>query len=150
MRECFNKIHWKKILTAGCIYSIIAFIVHQIEAVLTMNYYLMPEYFGVWSKVMMPKAGPPPTSFFITSVLFSLATGVVLAVFYEYIKSLLPKDKWQRTVCFTKIVVRLSFVFFSLPTYLLFNLPFMLLVWWFISSVVIYFLAAIVFVRVLK
>ena len=150
MGECFKKIQWKKVLTAGFAYLVIAFVVRQAEVVLTMKYYLMPEYFGVWSKLMMPKAGPPPTSFFITSILFSYITGVGLAAFYDYIKSLLSKDKWPKVFCFTKIVVGLSFVLFSLPTYLLFNLPFMLLIWWFVSSVVVFFLTAVFFVKVLK
>jgi len=148
--ECFKKINWKKVLTAGFVYLIIAFIIRQVEAILTMNYYTMPEYFGVWSKVMMPKAGPPPPSFFITSLLFSFLTGVGLAVFYDWIKSLLPKDKWSRIFCFTCLITGLSFIFFSLTAFLLFNLPFMLLVWWFVSSVIIFFLTAMVFVRVLK
>jgi hypothetical protein len=150
MCEFFKKIQWKKVLTAGFIYLIIAFIIRQVEAVLTMNYYLMPEYFGVWSKLMMPKAGAPPTSFFLTSILFSFITGVGLAIFYDCIKTLLPKDKWQRILCFTCLITGLSFLFFSLTAFLLFNLPFMLLVWWFISSVVIFFLTAAVFVRILK
>lgn len=99
---------------------------------------------------MMPSAGPPPASFLFASLLFSFLTGVTLAGFYDFVKSLLPKDKTQRIFCFTELVVVISFVLFSLPVYLLFNLPVALLVTWFISSVIIFLLSAAVFVRLLK
>lgn len=148
--ECLKKVRWGKVFLAGLVFLVIATIVRQVEAILTMKYYLMPEFFGVWSKVMMPKAGPPPASFFLTSLLFSLATGMTLAAFYDYIKNLLPKNQWQRMFCFTEIVVVLAFVFFSLPTYLLINLPLGLLGAWLVSTVVILFLATTVFVKLLK
>lgn len=150
MVNCLEKIRWGKVLIAGFIFLIITTIIRQIEVVFTMDYYKIPEYFGVWSKLMMPSAGPPPVSFLVTSLFFSLATGVVLAAFYDFVKNLLPKEKWPRIICFWEIVIGLSFVFFTLPTYLLFNLPLILLVWWFISSAVIFFLTAVVFANILK
>ncbi len=42
--------------------TILAQIVHTLESILTMGYYTDPAYFQVWSKVMMPAAGPPPAS----------------------------------------------------------------------------------------
>ena len=71
MIKWIAKIDLKKVLLASLAYTIVAMIIRQIEAVLTMRYYLMPEYFGVWSQVMMPTAGPPPPSFFTTSTSFA-------------------------------------------------------------------------------
>lgn len=150
MCDCLKKIQWKKVIAAGFVYTIVALVVRQIEAVLTMNYYKMPDYFGVWSKVMMPEAGPPPMSFFLTSLLFSFITGVVLAAFYDFVKGLLPQDKWQKIFNFTCTVFVLSFVFFSLPVYLLINLPVGLMLWWLLSTIVIFFLTAIIFVKIIK
>jgi hypothetical protein len=70
---------WKRVFLSGLIISVISFVVRQVEAVLTLKYYMMPQYFGVWSKVMMPAAGPPPASFVVTSLVFTLVTGVSLA-----------------------------------------------------------------------
>lgn len=148
--EWMKKINWQKVLLAGFVYLIIATIVRQIEAALTMSYYTKPAYFGVWSKVMMPTAGPPPPSFMILSLLFTFITGLSLAVVFDFVKGLLPKDYWSKICCFTSLVVWLMVLFFTLPVYLLLNVPLMLLIWWFASSVVIVFLGTVVFVKVIK
>jgi len=145
-----RKIQWKKALLAGVVFVIINTVVRQIEAFLTMNYYMMPEYFGVWSKIMMPTAGPPPASFMVVSLLFSYVTGVTLAAVYDFIKDLLPKKFWLRVINFTDLIIGLMVVFFTLPVYLLLNVPVMLLVYWLASSVVIVFLGTVVFVKMLK
>ena len=52
-----------RMIGAGVLFGIIALIVHWIFAYVGMDYYLDPAYFPVWSKLMMPTAGPPPASF---------------------------------------------------------------------------------------
>ena len=49
-KKWLEKLNWKKILLIGLIYTVFATIVHQFEAIITMQYYQMPQYFGVWSK----------------------------------------------------------------------------------------------------
>ena len=150
MFNCCKNIRFEKIFVSGLIYMAIAFVVHQIEALLTMKYYLMHEYFGLWSQIMMPSLGAtPPARFFIASMLFSFITGVVLAAFYDFVKGLLADNRCQKIFEFSGIVIILSFVFFSLTSYLLFNVPFVLLVSWFLSSFVILLLSVAAFVRVL-
>lgn len=140
---------WGKVMIGGLIYMILAVVIHQVEAGLTMSYYQIPEYFGVWSKLIMPEAGPPPPSFLLISLFFSVVTGITLAAFYDFLKELLPPDKWSRVVNFTVIIFSLGVIFFTLPAYLLFNLPLGLLICWLVSSAVILLLASAVFVRVL-
>lgn len=41
-----KEISWKKILAVSSLFTIISFVVRQVEAMLTMNYYKMPEFFG--------------------------------------------------------------------------------------------------------
>lgn len=137
-------------MLAGFLFLIISFVIRNIEAVLTMKYYLMPAYFPVWSKLMMPSAGPPPAIFTIVSVLFSLFTGLVLAMTYAMIKDLLPAKFWGHVLCFASWLFVLSFVFFTLPVYLMINLPVGLLVSWLISSAVIFFLGSMIFVKIIK
>lgn len=145
-----NKISWQKIVAAGFIYVVIATIIRQIEVALTMNYYTDPQYFGVWSKLMMPKAGPPPAEFFLLSLSFTFITGVVLAVFYEFIKSLLPQDFWKKAIWFSKINIILTLVFSFLPLYLLINLPLQLLLIWFVTGSLTLVIYAAVLGRIMK
>ena len=150
MYQCCQSIRWGKVFLAGILFAIIATVIHSIESFLTMNYYLMRDYFSVWSKVMMPSAGPPPTSFFITSILFSLITGVTLAIFYDLIKEKLAKTDLGKAICFTGMAITLATVFFTLPVYLLINIPAGVLISWFASGVVIFLLSSLIFAKILK
>lgn len=152
MKSCdwMRKIQWKNVLLASFIYLVIAFIIRQIEVFITMNYYLMPQYFSVWSKLMMPKAGPPPPEFLWLSILSTLITGLVLAIIYDLVKGMFPKNYWQKVFVYTKLMVILTLVFSYLPLYLLINLPLGLLVTWFISGAVTIFLGTTVFAKLIK
>jgi hypothetical protein len=145
-----SKINWGKVLIIGFLYTIIATIIHQIEAMISLKYYMMPQYFGVWSKLMMPKAGPPPTDFFITSTIITFTSGISLSLVYYYIRDMLPKDINERVLLFADLMVGLQFIFFTLPVYLLFNLPIELLVSWFISSFFILVATSYICVRIIK
>ena len=150
MVNCCKNIRFEKVFISGLIYTAIAFVAHQIEILLTMKYYLMHQYFGAWSLVMMPSLGAtPPANFFILSILFSLVTGLSLAMFYEFVKSLLAGSCCQKVCQFSCLLVVMSFIFFSLPTYLIFNAPLALLISWFFTNIIISFLSAMVFVKVL-
>ncbi len=150
MEEIIRRIHWQKVLVAAVAYLIIAFILRQIEVVLTMDYYKNPEFFGVWSKLMMPTAGPPPASFLVTSLVFTYLTGLTLAALYEFLKPILPKDVKTRFYVYTKVVIVLATVLFTLPVLLLFNIPFSLLFVWFITALVTIMCSTVAFIWILK
>lgn len=122
----------------------------MIEPVLTIQYYMMPQYFDVWSRLMMPKAGPPPTEFYVLSFLSAVVTGIILAWFYDWIKKLLPKDFWARVASFTGLVLLLDILFWALPTALLINLPAAVILSWILSTVLATFLGTMVFAKILK
>lgn len=111
---------------------------------------MMPEYFGLWSKLMMPKAGPPPQEFFVLSVLFSFLGGLILACVYECIKNSLDKKFLARVLGFTKLMVLLTLAFGYFPMLLMINIPQALMIAWFVSGSIILLLDAVVFVKVLK
>lgn len=145
-----KNVRWGKVLLAGVIFLAISIVLRQIEAYLTMDYYKMPEFFGVWSRLMMPKSGPPPMSFYLTSILFSYLTGITLAVVYEKIRNIFPEDKWKRIFNFTCFTVIFAIIFFTLPVYMLFHIPLGLLITWLVTGVIIYFLATIAFNKLLN
>lgn len=145
-----KKIKLGKLLLCGLIYLVLATVIRQIEAILTMKYYLMPQYFGVWSKLMMPSAGPPPPNFMIVSLTFTLASGLSLGLIYYYVRNALPKSFWHRVMFFADLMISASFIFFTLPAYLLFNLPLGLLTSWFISSFIILFLTSLTLVKIIN
>ena len=148
MIKWISKIHWGKVLLVGFLYTIIATVIRQLEVIWTMKYYTMPQYFGVWSKLMMPAAGPPPFEFMVTSFILTFASGMALTIIYYYLKDYLPKGFWRRSTFFADVLVSTSFIFFTLPVYLLFNVPVALLGWWFVSTFVVLLAASILIVKI--
>jgi len=145
-----KEINFKKLALASIFFTIISFVVHQIEAILTLKYYMMPEYFGVWSKFMMTVAGPPPISFMIMSFVFTLVTGISITLIYYYLKDHLPTNKTKRIFYFADLMLGTYLVFFSLPTYLLFNIPVTLIIIWFFSAFIILTSGAWALVKIIK
>lgn len=145
-----KKISFGKLLLVAGVYTVVATVLRQIEAVVTMKYYLMPEHFGVWSKIMMPNVGPPPIDFFLSSAVITFATGLSIAVIYYYMRDILPKDPRKRTFYFADILVGTSFVFFTLPVYLLFDVPWQLLISWFVTSFIILLIGSYTIVKIIK
>jgi len=133
------------------IYLAISAVVQYICQLLTSNYYQMPEYFGVWNKLMMPYLGTvPPIYFTLMSLGYSLLTGFVLAILFS-----LLKDIWEKCVCkqisgFTLLVSGLRLVFTYIPMVMLFNVPILLVAAWFITSIIIIFFSSFAFVKILK
>lgn len=150
MLNDYKNINWKKVFWAGFLFLIISTVFRQIEVAFTMNYYLLPQYFDVWSKVMMPNAGPPPPSFMVLSAVFTFITGVTVATLYDYLKDRLPKTYWQKVVAFSDIIIGLSIVLFTLPVYLLINVPARLLLIWLTTSIVTTVIYSMVLVKVVK
>ena len=145
-----KKISWGKVLMIGVIFTVISFVIRQAEMLLTLKYYMMPQYFGVWSKLMMPVAGPPPLSFTITSLIFTFVTGISITLIYYYLRDHLPPLGFKRVYYFADVLMATYFVFFFLTAYLLFNLPLALLISWFISTFVIVTAGSWVIVKIIK
>lgn len=145
-----RKINVGKLLLVAGIYTIVATILRQIEAVVTMKYYLLPQHFGVWSKIMMQNIGPPPMEFFLSSAVITFATGLSITIIYYYMRDILPKNPRTRTFYFADILIGTSFVFFTLPVYLLFDVPWQLLVSWFVTTFVILLIGSYTIVKVIK
>jgi hypothetical protein len=150
MIKWISRIHWGKVLLIGFLYTIIATVIRQLEVIWTMKYYTMPQYFGVWSKLMMPTAGPPPPEFMIMSIIFTFTSGMALTIIYYYLKEYLPKGFWRRSTFFADVLISASFVFFTLPVFLLFNVPVALLGYWFVSTFIVIFLTSILIVKIVK
>jgi len=71
---------WRCIV-ASLVFTVTGFIVHTAGAFATIGYYLDPAYFCVWSRLLMPAAGPPPIEF----TLVSLGLGFVSALLFVFV-----------------------------------------------------------------
>ncbi len=118
--------------------TLIAQVVHSAGAFLEMGFYRDPQYFPVWSKLMMPGAGPPPPSFYYYSLGLGLMEwGFFLAVF-RIIRGGIPSPPGAAKGLFYGVIVFLvGNLGQSLGLGLLVNLPYSLLTLWTLEGLLI-------------
>ena len=140
---------WKRIVIAGMLFAIISQILRSVEAMLTLDFYMDPNYFSVWSKVMMPTEGPPPAEFYYLSIVTGLATGIIYAAVYAKIsKSLTSKTALRKGLEYGLILFLMVQIPGLLGMYMLINLPAMLMVYWGVSSLFIALIGGIVIAKI--
>jgi len=88
----FSKKAVKPVFIAAVLFTLTTQLVIMSESTATMDIYLMPEYFPVWSRLMMPDMGPPPVTFFLMSVLVSFALALIYAVVFRIVAHGIPGE----------------------------------------------------------
>lgn len=88
-KELFKGLKPVKLLLTAIVFTIISYVVHMIGAMASMGYYTMPEYFSVWSKIMMPAAGPPPVEFTLYSLVFGFIGALLFVLIYWAVRPVL-------------------------------------------------------------
>lgn len=147
MIKWIRQIVWGKVFLIGFFYTVVATVIRQTEAIIMMPYYGSEVYRGVWNKLLMPDVGSRPFEFFVNYGIGTFLTGVSLCVVYYYLKTYLPKKKWERTFFFADVLVATSFIFFTIPVYILFNVPLALLGSWFVSNFILLLFASFLIVQ---
>lgn len=141
----------KKIGIFAAVMALLAFIVHNVEAVATMGYYTDPAYLDVWSKIMMPAAGPPPPEFAYLSIAFAFITWAIFGMVYEKLGGAIKqKDAVKKGLVFGSLVFLLAGLPGSLSMFLLLNLPVGLIISWTISGALLYLIGGVVAARLIK
>jgi hypothetical protein len=146
-----EKISFWRILAAGILYAIVSQVINTLGAFFSMGYYLMEEYFPVWSKVMMPAAGPPPSSFYVYSICFGVLMGMLFAIVYSVIKSGVPgRTAVKKGLVYGLLVFLVAGIPLSLTMYLLIYLPAGLLWIWAVTSLIAYLVSGVITAKICK
>lgn len=145
------KIKGWRVFWAGIVFAIVGQIMHSLGAWASMKYYLMESYFPVWSKIMMPTAGPPPAMFMYYSIAFALVTGILFALVYAVIKQGIPGKTLSRKGMIYGLIV---YLVGNVPSYLAFKLLIYLpcgLIWaWAIEGLIINLINGILVAKIIK
>jgi len=121
----------KRFLFAVILFTIVAQIVHTLGSILAMGYYLDPAYFDVWSKIMMPTAGPPPAKFFFLSIDLGLISSIIYVYAYVILEKSIPGKGWVRNgLNYGALLFLLGTLPGMLSIVLLINLPILLILEW--------------------
>ncbi len=145
------ELKFSKVVLAGIIYAVIAQIVHTLEALLTMDYYIDPSYFPLWSKIMMPTAGAPGAEFFSLSIIFGVIMGWIYTYVYMTIRgSIKDENPFMRGAKFGWLLFLVAGIPMFLTSYLLLNIPLGLLFTWLTSGFIIFLVGGAAIGRIMK
>ncbi len=142
-------INFKQVAISSIVFLIISQIINTITAVFTMSYYTNPEFFALWSKLMMPANGPPGTEFFLASIVIDIIIGIILAGSYSLLADSIPGEGISKGINYGILLFLIAGVPFTLTIYLLFAVPGSLLIYWTISTLVIYLISGAAFAKII-
>jgi len=145
------KISWPRLLAAAIAYLVIAQVVYMLGIFADIAYYMDPAYSAVWSKLMMPSAGPPPIEFTMASMAFQFIAGLLFTVVYAVVRPSVPGKGWKnKGLMYGFLVFLIAGIPFTLTLVLLINLPYALLLSWMLQGLFVYLLAGLAAARILK
>jgi hypothetical protein len=138
-------------LVAAVLITAISFLISTAGAYADMSYYMDANYFGVWSKLMMPTAGPPPVEFTYISIVFSLITALIFCFVYIKIKNVFStKTTTKAGLIYGCGVFLIAGIPSTLSLILLINLPLALIISWAVQSLVMYLISGIIAAKLIK
>jgi hypothetical protein len=124
------KLNWTRIILGAIAYLAIGLIMNTVSSLLTMDYYKDPNYFAVWSRVMMPAEGAPPANFYYYSISFSFIVGLIYSYIYSRVKGMLKGTAINKGLRYGFVLFLMAGIPFFFSLYLLINLPLSLLIYW--------------------
>jgi hypothetical protein len=134
-----------KVILASVLFLIIAQVIHSLGAMATMNYYMLEQFFPMWSNIMMPDGGAPGGMFYALSAIFNLITGLIFAlVFLAVGEGLKQKDNLKKGLLYGFLVFCIASIPGALSMVLLLNLPAMLIFVWTIEALIIYLIMGMI------
>jgi hypothetical protein len=135
---------WRLIVSA-LLFMLVAQVVHTLGAMATMGYYTDERYAAVWSRIMMPKPGPPPASFHIYSSVFNFIAGLMFAFVYAVVGPSIPgESKAAKGLMYGLLIFLVAAVPGYLSLFLLINVPVGLIRAWTASGLIVYLIAGVI------
>jgi len=113
----------KPIIIGGILFAIASQIILMGEVIATMDIYMMPEYFPVWSTLMMPDMGPPPAIFYVISISVSLGLAFLYSAIYGILQNGIPGMGLRRGLNYGILLFLVSSLPAILGMWMLINLP---------------------------
>jgi len=141
---------FKKIALFGLIFAAVSLIIHTLAAFLEMSYYVNPANFAVWSKIMMPGPQPPGILFYGLSILFSFISGMLFAWVFTVIKRGVPFKGIVRGIIYSLLIFLVAVIPGNLAMILLVAVPYMLVLYWAIESLIIYAIVGLILGKIFR
>lgn len=134
-----NDYNFLKIILAALGFTILSQVIRTVGSFLTMGYYQDISYLDVWSDFMKSGTEAPRPEFYLLSITFYFVNGLIFSSIYAFLKDKLPGEGLlQKGFIYGFIVFLLAGVTVSLTMVLLINLPFPLIFYWTVESLILY------------
>ena len=134
-----------RLIISAIIITIVAQLIDWGGAMLGLGYYKDPAYAKVWSKLMMPTAGPPPPSFMAYSLLFAFISAVLFVLVFQILRQGVPgSGPAMKGLTYGFLVFLIAAIPGMLSMYLLINLPVGLLWIWTAECFIVYLLTGLI------
>ena len=149
--------NWKNLAIAAVAFTILDLVANTVGAIGTMSYYTDPANSALWSKLMMPGPAPPPAEFYLVSIIITFITGLIFA--YAYVitrhafagkRSFRADRQWEVGAKFGVFLFLISTLPGMVSIYLLFAVPFGLVVGWIVQGFVPNVLTGVIFSKIIK
>jgi hypothetical protein len=145
------KISWPRILAVAILYIVVSTVVFTLGSMADMGYYTDPSNAQVWSRPMMPAAGPPPIEFLATSMAFSFISGLLFSLVYSVVKGSVPGKGWKnKGLMYGFLIFLIAGIPSTLSLYLLINLPVGLILSWMLQGLIAYLIMGLVAAKLVK
>lgn len=136
--------NWKNLFLAAVAYMVIAEVLGTAFAFLSMDYYTNPQYFPLWSEIMMPNNGSPGADFYAYSIIFDTIVGAAFAYAFLLTKQALIAKKpfkadrfWQLGLKYGVFLFGVAQVPGFFAMYLTLAIPLGLLLVWLVQGLAI-------------
>lgn len=113
----------KPIIVGGILFAIASQIILMCEVFATIDIYMMPEYFPVWSTLMMPDMGPPPAIFYAISISVTFGLAFLYNAVYGILQNGIPGTGLRRGLNYGILLFLISSLPSILGMWMLINLP---------------------------
>ena len=126
-------------------------VVHNIGALLAMDYYTNPDYYQLWSPFMLELSNPSPDmEFFSASIGFGFIRAILFVAIYLMLGSNIQMKPAKRGLAFGILIFLVATVSYSLSMFLLLSLPSGIIVIWALENLAIYAIAGALIGRILS
>lgn len=113
----------KPIIIGGILFAVASQVIMMGEVMMTMDIYMMPEYFPVWSRLMMPDMGPPPVMFYAISLSVSVGLALLYSTIFHVLRAGIPGTGIRQGLNYGILLFLLSSLPSMLGMWMLINLP---------------------------
>lgn len=145
------KFNWPKIIGASILFAIVSQIFHTIGAMASMNFYIDPAYFSLWSPIMMHGNAAPGIEFFAYALAFAFISALIYSCVYSVLRDRVPgSSPAEKGAAYGFLLFLVATIPGSLSMMLILAVPLALNLLWATEALAIFLVGGTIIGKMLK